>query len=100
MPITQAEVERIAELANVELTPDEKVSFSVQLAAIVEYIDQLNELDTSQISTWRHVSAGSAIDSFATRDDEVKPSIGQDKATENAPDADEGYYRVPRVIGG
>lgn len=100
MPITQAEVERIAELANVELTPEEKSSFSVQLAAIVEYIDQLNELDTSRVKAWQHVSAGPAIDSYSTREDAIEPGIGQEKATEDAPDADEGYFRVPRVIGG
>jgi aspartyl-tRNA(Asn)/glutamyl-tRNA(Gln) amidotransferase subunit C len=100
MPITHAEVERIAELANLELTLDEKASFSVQLAAIVAYIDQLNELDTSQVKAWQHVSAGPAIDSFATRDDAIEPGIGQEQATTNAPDADDGYFRVPRVIGG
>ena len=100
MPITQAEVERIAELANVELTPEEKSSISTQLAAIVEYMDQLNELDTSQTNVWQHRSAGHALESFATREDVVEPSLGQDKAVESAPDADDGYFRVPRVIGG
>src|SRR2546428_446866 len=47
MPITNVEVEKIAELANLELTNEEKQSFSVQLAAIVEYIDQLNKLYSS-----------------------------------------------------
>ena len=100
MPITKEEVERIAELANVELTPEEKSSFSTQLAAIVEYMDQLNELDTSQVKAWQHRSAGPAVSSFATRPDVVESSIGQDKAVEGAPDPDEGYFRVPRVIGG
>jgi aspartyl-tRNA(Asn)/glutamyl-tRNA(Gln) amidotransferase subunit C len=100
MPITQAEVEKIAELANLELTAEEKQSFSVQLAAIVAYIDQLNELDTSSVKPWQHRSAGEAVTSFATREDTVEPSLGQQKALENAPDPDEGHFRVPRVIGG
>lgn len=100
MPITRAEVERIAELANLELTPAEKDSFSVQLAAIVEYIDQLNELDTSKVRAWQQLSSGPAIDSSATREDTVEPGIGQEQATVNAPDSDDGYFRVPRVIGG
>lgn len=100
MPITKDEVERIAELANLELTDDEKAAFTVQLAAIVEYIDQLNELDTSSVRPWQHRSAGEAISSFATRDDVVIESLGQEKALENAPDAKDGHFRVPRVIGG
>ena len=100
MPITEVEVERIAELANLELTAEEKSSFSTQLAAIVEYIDQLNELDTSDVKAWQHASAGPAVTSFATRDDVVATSVGQYKALENAPDADDGYFRVPRVIAG
>jgi len=98
MPITQNEVARIAELANLELTNEEKNAFSLQLAAIVDYIDQLNELDTSNVRAWQHSSAGEAIMSFASRADEVIPSLGQAKALENAPDAADGHFRVPKVI--
>jgi aspartyl-tRNA(Asn)/glutamyl-tRNA(Gln) amidotransferase subunit C len=100
MPITQNEVEKIAELANLELTADEKQSFSVQLAAIVEYIDQLNELDTSSVRPWQHGSAGEAPTSYTTREDVVEPGLGQQKALEQAPDHDDGHFLVPRVIGG
>jgi aspartyl-tRNA(Asn)/glutamyl-tRNA(Gln) amidotransferase subunit C len=100
MPITQLEVERIAQLANLELTAEEKQSFSVQLAAIVDYIDQLNELDTSSVKPWQHRSAGEAVSSYATRDDIVEPGLGQEKALENAPDPADGHFRVPRVIVG
>ena len=98
MPITQNEVARIAELANLELTNEEKNAFSLQLAAIVDYIDQLNELDTSNVRAWQHSSAGEAITSFASRADGVIPSLGQAKALENAPDAADGHFRVPKVI--
>jgi aspartyl-tRNA(Asn)/glutamyl-tRNA(Gln) amidotransferase subunit C len=100
MPITQAEVEKIAELANLALADEEKQSFSVQLAAIVAYIDQLNELDTSSVRPWQHRSAGYAVESYVTRDDVVEPSLGQQKALKNAPDHDDEHFRVPRVIGG
>jgi len=52
MPITKTEVEKIALLANLELTEEEKVSFSGQLAEIVDYIDQLNELETTAVQPW------------------------------------------------
>ncbi len=100
MPITQTEVEKIAELAHLELTAEEKKSLSVQLAEIVEYIDQLNELDTSSVKPWRQQSAGVMITSYATREDVVEPGLGQEKALDQAPDPDEGQFRVPRVIGG
>ena len=99
MPITQTEVEKIAALANLELTAEEKQPFSNQLAAIVEYVDQLNELDTGG-QPWRHRSAGEAETSFAAREDKVETSLGQQKALEHAPERDEGHFRVPRVIGG
>jgi aspartyl-tRNA(Asn)/glutamyl-tRNA(Gln) amidotransferase subunit C len=100
MPITRTEVEKIAGLANLELSEEEKGSFSDQLAAIVEYIDQLNELDTSQVKPWQGRSAGEAQTSVTAREDIVEPSLGQEKALHGAPDGEDGHFRVPRVIGG
>jgi aspartyl-tRNA(Asn)/glutamyl-tRNA(Gln) amidotransferase subunit C len=100
MPITQTEVEKIAGLANLELTAEERVSFSSQLAAIVEYIDQLNELDTSMVKPWQQQGAGEMITSYTTREDIVEPCLGQKKALDQAPDQDDGNFLVPRVIGG
>ncbi len=99
MPITKAEVEKIALLANLELTDAEKASFPEQLAEIVDYIDQLNELDTSAVKPWRQRSAGEMSRSHASRDDVTAPSLGQEKALDQAPDHDEGHFLVPRVIG-
>ena len=99
MPITQTEVEKIADLANLELTAEEKQSLSVQLAAIVEYIDQLNELDTTGVKPWQQRSAGEAVSSPVTREDTVEAGLGQHKALDQSPDHDEGHFLVPRVIG-
>src|SRR5262245_37038362 len=100
MPITQSEVEKVAALANQELTAEEKELFSNQLAAIVEYVDKINELDTSAVEPWRHQSAGEVETSYATRANKVENSLGQQKALEQAPERDEGHFVVPRVIGG
>jgi aspartyl-tRNA(Asn)/glutamyl-tRNA(Gln) amidotransferase subunit C len=100
MPITQTEVEKVAALANLELTAEEKELFSNQLAAIIEYVDQLNEIDTSAVEPWRNQSAGAVENSYATRDDKVEPSLGQQKALDQAPERDDGHFLVPRVIGG
>jgi aspartyl-tRNA(Asn)/glutamyl-tRNA(Gln) amidotransferase subunit C len=100
MPISKEEVTKIASLSNLALTPEETESFAVQLAGIVAYIDQLNELDTSRVKAWQHRSAGEAATSFASREDRVEPSLGVDAALANAPDPDAGHFTVPKVIGG
>lgn len=100
MPITKSEVEKIALLANLELTEVEKDSLAGQLADIVDYIDQLNELDTMAIRPWSQGSAGEVDSSSATRPDRVLPGLGQDLALDQAPDQEEGHFTVPRVIGG
>ena len=98
MPITRTDVEKIAELARLELTDAEADSFTNQLSAILGYIDQLNELDTADVPPMSHCATGDAAD--ARRDDVVQPSLGQQAALANAPDAEAGYFRVPKVIGG
>lgn len=98
MPITQKEVKKIANLANLELTSEEQESLSTQLAAIVEYIDQLNELDTTSVKPWKQPSAGFVNESHAARNDFAQHGLGQDKALDQAPDSEEGHFLVPRVI--
>ena len=100
MPITKLEVEKIAHLANLELTATETEQFANQLAAIVDYIDQLNELDTADVKPWQQRSAGALQDSYAVRADVVEPSLGTEKALAQAPAQDAGHFLVPRVIGG
>lgn len=100
MPITRIEVEKIALLANLELTETEIVSFSGQLAEIVDYIDQLNELDTAAVKPWSQRRQGEVGRSSATRLDQVRPGLGQERALGQAPDQEEGHFTVPRVIGG
>jgi aspartyl-tRNA(Asn)/glutamyl-tRNA(Gln) amidotransferase subunit C len=99
MPISKAEVTKIATLSNLALTPEETESFAVQLAGIVAYIDQLSELDTSNVKAWQQRSAGEAITSYAAREDRIEASLGTDTALANAPDPDLGHFRVPKVIG-
>jgi aspartyl-tRNA(Asn)/glutamyl-tRNA(Gln) amidotransferase subunit C len=66
----------------------------------VDYIDQLNELDTAAVKPWRPRSAGELQQSYAVREDFVVPSLGTEKALEQAPEHDAGHFLVPRVIGG
>ncbi len=96
--LTVADVERIAALAHLELTDEEKQLFARQLADILEYAQQVQAIDTSGVPATAHVHAGQRTE----RDDEPRPSLAVADAIATAPDAnaDAGLFRVPRVIGG
>jgi aspartyl-tRNA(Asn)/glutamyl-tRNA(Gln) amidotransferase subunit C len=99
MPITRSDVEKIAELARLELTATEADSLTDQLGSILSYIEKLNELDTSGIPPMSHCATAADDRESAWRPDIAQPPIGQDTALANAPDPDAGYFRVPKVIG-
>ncbi|HEY6361962.1 MAG TPA: Asp-tRNA(Asn)/Glu-tRNA(Gln) amidotransferase subunit GatC [Vicinamibacterales bacterium] len=96
--LTIADVERIAALAMLELTAEEKQLFTKQLAEILAYAEQVQAIDTRGVAATAHVLAGRGME----RPDEPRPSLPVDEALANAPDADRGagLLRVPRVIGG
>lgn len=98
MPITESDIEKIAQLAHLEITDEERRAFTPQIAEIVAYVEQLNELDTSQIepSTGGLTPEGERTD--ALREDAVQPSLGQKLALDQAPDAASGHFRVPKVL--
>ena len=95
--LTRADVERIATLARLELTPDEVTLFAGQLTAILAYADQVQQVDTSGIE----VAPAAASGDRATRDDVPVPSLGRDLVLAQAPAADRaaGLFKVPRVLG-
>ena len=99
MPITEKDVEKIAILANLELTPEEKQAFTSQLSAIVSHIDKLNEIDTTNVEPMSHCTVTQSGPGYAERDDTVLPCLGQKAVLKNAPDAERGYFKVPKVIG-
>ncbi len=96
--LTIADVERIAALAQLELTDEEKQLFTRQLADILEYAEQVQAIDTSGVEATAHVNAALRTE----RDDEPRPCLPVEEAVANAPDAaqEAGLFRVPRVIGG
>ncbi len=95
---SKTDIEKVAVLARLRLTDDEKTLFAEQLARILEYADQVRELDTSAVA-----SSSNALDLRPVdRPDIVTPSLPRDAALENAPDPAPapGLFRVPRVLGG
>lgn len=94
MKITKKEVEYVASLAQLELSEEEKETFTKQLDSILAYVEKLNELDTRHIEPTSHVLPIKNI----FRDDDVEASITTDDALSNAPDQQDGYFKVPRII--
>ncbi len=94
MKISQKDVEHVARLARLALNSKELEVMTGQLDAILGYVDKLNELDTDGIEPMAHAVPMSN----AFREDKIKPAIGTERALQNAPLADEGCFKVPKVI--
>lgn len=98
MPITESDIEKVAQLANLELAPEELKVFVPQITEIVSYVEQLNELDTANVepALGGLTPEGEATDS--ARNDAIAGSLGQKTALAEAPDPAEGHFRVPKVL--
>ena len=99
MPITESDIEKIAQLAHLEITDQERRVFAPQIAEIVAYVEQLNEIDTSAIEPALGGLTPEGERTEAARVDAVRPSLGQDLALDQAPDPASGHFRVPKVLG-
>ena len=110
MKVTDKDVAYVADLANLELSEEERMGMLRDLNSILDYIDRLNELDTSNVPPMAQVSDRYGVDeskqgsdrfSYASREDVLeglRKSLPREVALENAPDADEAFFRVPKVI--
>lgn len=110
MKITEKDVAYVADLANLDLTESERTGMLRDLNSILEYVDRLNELDTANVPPMAQVSdrcgmdeskLGSARFSYASREDileGLRKSLPHEEALANAPDADQDFFRVPKVI--
>jgi aspartyl-tRNA(Asn)/glutamyl-tRNA(Gln) amidotransferase subunit C len=110
MKVTDQDVAYVAELANLDLTAEERGGMLRDLNAILDYVDRLNELDTSDVPPMTQVSNRYGVDgakqgsepfAYALREDVVeglRKSLPHHEALANAPDADEDFFRVPKVI--
>jgi aspartyl-tRNA(Asn)/glutamyl-tRNA(Gln) amidotransferase subunit C len=110
MKVTEKDVTYVADLANLELSEDERGRMVRDLNSILEYVDLLNRLDTREVPPMAQVSDRYGLDqsnqgserfAYASRDD-VKEGLRKSFPTEvalaNAPDADGRFFRVPKVI--
>jgi aspartyl-tRNA(Asn)/glutamyl-tRNA(Gln) amidotransferase subunit C len=95
MSLTRAQVQQVSLLARLQLHDDELDQMTRQLGQILDYIDQLSQLNTDDVSPMAH--AVELANVFAA--DEVRPSLPRDEALANAPKQDGECYRVPAVLG-
>jgi aspartyl-tRNA(Asn)/glutamyl-tRNA(Gln) amidotransferase subunit C len=107
MRITDNDVSYVADLANLELTPEERRRMVKDLDAILSYIEHLNELDTSNVPPMAQVFAANqaagapsaeATSAQAWREDVLTPCLSHDEALRNAPVKDGDFFKVPKVI--
>jgi aspartyl-tRNA(Asn)/glutamyl-tRNA(Gln) amidotransferase subunit C len=96
--VTQEEVQRVAELAHLELTPEESVRMQKDLNAILDYVAELNKLDTAGVAPLEQVSELSAAGVSTLRGDTLEPSLPRDAVMAQAPETDGAFFKVPKVI--
>jgi aspartyl-tRNA(Asn)/glutamyl-tRNA(Gln) amidotransferase subunit C len=94
MPLTLDEVRHIAQLARLKLTADEEQRYASQLSDILDHVQRLQSVDTSQLSPTSSVLPLAA----PLRPDVSRPGTARDALLSNAADVDDGMYRVPPVL--
>jgi aspartyl-tRNA(Asn)/glutamyl-tRNA(Gln) amidotransferase subunit C len=92
--IDQSEVKKVAKLSRLELTETELEEFTSQLSAILDYVAKMNELDTENVEPLAHCLPISNV----FREDKVKESLGTEKALANAPERDNEFFKVPKIL--
>ena len=106
-PITENDVLYVADLANLELTEEERGRMVKDLNSILDYVDRLNQLDTSNVEPMAQTSdrygideskTGTARFAYALREDKPGPSLPREVVMESAPESDGAFFKVPKVI--
>ena len=95
MSLTTQQVEKVALLARLALDEHELETMTAQLSQIIDYVEQLSELDTDQVEPMAHAVELSNV----LVDDQSRDSLPREEVLANAPKRDEECYRVPAVLG-
>jgi len=95
MSLTTADVEHIAHLARLELAPDEIAQYQRQLSDILNHFDVLARVNTSTVAPTASVLSLRTV----IRRDSVQPGLATEDALANAPDQQDGFFRVPAIFG-
>jgi aspartyl-tRNA(Asn)/glutamyl-tRNA(Gln) amidotransferase subunit C len=95
MAVTIKDVEHVAELARLSFSEEGKQRLVKELNSILEYMEQLNTLDTTNVEPLSHVIELQNV----FREDALKPTLTREEALKNAPAKTEKFFKVPKVIG-
>ena len=98
MPINEIDIAKVAQLAHLELDEAELKTFGPQITGIVNYVEQLNELDTANVAPAIGGLTPEGAKTDSSRADEIGGSLGQKEALAEAPDPASGHFRVPKVL--
>jgi len=96
MKISRKDVEHVALLSRLELGENDIEKFTGQLNAILDYIDVLSKVDTTGVEPTAHVLPIKNV----MRADEARPSLPRELALANAPEQEDGYFKVPKILEG
>jgi len=105
--VSEQDVSYVADLAHLELTPEERTRMLKDLNSILAYVERLNQLDTSNVEPMAQVASRYGVSkgatpgrafAYAMRPDELRPCLPHDEAMENAPQTDGTFFKVPKVI--
>jgi aspartyl-tRNA(Asn)/glutamyl-tRNA(Gln) amidotransferase subunit C len=98
MPVNEIDIAKVAQLAHLELDAAELKTFGAQITEIVNYVEQLNELDTANVEPAIGGLTPEGAKTDSSRPDEIFGSLGQQEALSEAPDPASGHFRVPKVL--
>jgi len=98
MAIETEDIRKIAKLAHLEITEEEVALYTPQMANIVAYVEQLNELDTESVEPMLGGLTKEGEATATIRTDVPHESLGQKKALDQAPSAVGGHFQVPKVL--
>jgi aspartyl-tRNA(Asn)/glutamyl-tRNA(Gln) amidotransferase subunit C len=95
MSVTIKDVEYVAALARLSFTDEEKRKLVQQMNEILQYMEQLNSLDTTNVEPLAQVIKSQNV----FREDILKPSLDREEVLKNAPSKTDKFFKVPKVIG-
>jgi aspartyl-tRNA(Asn)/glutamyl-tRNA(Gln) amidotransferase subunit C len=98
VPINRSEVLKIADLAKLHFSENELESFTEQFQRILDYVEQLKQVNVDDVEPTSHVSLTADFEKHIFREDEVRLSLPVDESLANAPDPGSGHFRVPKVL--
>ncbi len=94
MEISAGDVEYVAKLAKLNIPKEQKDEFRQKMSSILKYMEQLQEVDTTDILPTTHVLPLENV----LREDNIGPSLAHERALANAPDSQDGYFKVPKIL--